>query len=110
MFKNLHISTKVFLILTPLLVITFGVIVYSTYLFQEQQVLRMAQLSAESQASIIKKSLVHMMQTQEEVSDSYLRQISETNEIEKLQIIFFLDSLRLKPQNLLVNLPLAERA
>ena len=100
MFKNLHISTKVFLILAPLLVLTFGVIVYTTYLFQERQVLRMAQLSAESQASIIKKSLVHMMQTQEEVDDAYLRQISETGEIENLEIIFYLDSLRLKSEYL----------
>ncbi len=100
MFRNLHISTKVFLILAPLLVVTFGAVVYFTYTFQEQQVLRMAQLSAESQASIIKKSLVHMMQTQEEVDDSYLRQISASGEIENLQIIFHLDSLHLKEQYL----------
>jgi signal transduction histidine kinase len=99
-FRNLHISTKIFIILAPLLVVTFGAVVYSTYTFQEQQVLYMAQRSAQSEATLIKISLVHMMQTQEEVSDTYLRQLSLTEGVENLHILFHLDSLHLKPEYL----------
>ena len=100
MFKNLHISLKVFVIIAPLLMVMFGTVVFTTYQFEERQVLELSQLAAESQATLIKNSLVHMMQTQEEVDDAYLRSINAPGELENIRVLFRLDSLHLKKEYL----------
>ena len=96
LFKNLTLSKKVFFILTPLFVLTFGFVVYLNYRFQERQVLVQAQSAASAQATSIRKTLVYMMVKNQQVDDKYLSQISEPGgEIENLQVVFHADSLHL---------------
>ncbi|MGB2868519.1 MAG: HAMP domain-containing sensor histidine kinase [Bacteroidota bacterium] len=96
MFKNLKLSTRVFLILTPFLIVAFGSSVYVNYRFQEQQTLEQAGNAANAEAVIIKRSLVHMMVKNLIVDDKYLAQINEPGgDIENLQVLFHADSLHL---------------
>ena len=93
MFKNLNLSAKLFLVVTPLFLLTFGVTIYLNYRFQEEQVLGEAQQAATSLANTVKKSMVHMMVKYEQIDDAYLRQLSQGGgEIENLNVLFYLDS------------------
>ncbi|MBF8247710.1 MAG: hypothetical protein HW374_510, partial [Bacteroidetes bacterium] len=100
MLKNLNLSTKILLVVIPLFAFTFAAVVYLNYRFEEQQTLELARIAADAQASVIKKSLVHMMTTSFAVDDKYLAQIARPGELENVRVIFKLDSLHLDPMYL----------
>lgn len=97
MLRNLSISAKVFIVLAPLFVLTFALVIYFNYRSEEQQLLQQAQSAALSQSNTIKRTLVHLMTKYEEVDDKLLAQISQPGgDVENLQVLFHLDSLRLQ--------------
>lgn len=101
MLKKLNLSQKVFVIFFPLFLAAVALSMYVSYKNQEKMALELLRGSAESQAAIIKESLVHMMLTNERVDDDYLARINKAGEIQNLNVWFVLDSLRLNPELLL---------
>ena len=96
MLRNLSISAKIFVLLAPLFLLTFALVIYFNYRTEEQQILDQAQSAALAQSNTIKRTLVHLMTKYEEVDDKLLAQISQPGgDVENLQVMFFLDSLRL---------------
>lgn len=96
MLRNLPISTKVTVVLAPLFLLIFVVVIYVNYRSEEQQLLDQAQSAALAQSNTIKRTLVHLMTTYEEVDDKLLTQISQPGgDVENLHVLFHFDSLRL---------------
>jgi signal transduction histidine kinase len=96
MLRNLSISTKVAVVLTPLFLLSFVVVIYVNYRSEEQQLLEQAQSAALAQSNTIKRTLVHLMTKYEEVDDKLLTQISQPGgDVQNLQVLFHLDSLKL---------------
>ena len=100
MFHNLNLSTKIVIILAPLVILAVSISVYLNYHYQEQLILSQAKDAAEGQASIIKSAIVHQMFTNERVDDSFLKQISTEGLVDNLQVVFALDNLHLKTEYL----------
>jgi signal transduction histidine kinase len=94
-FRNLHLPMKVFLVFAPLFSLAVAAIVYLNYTYQEEQTLQQAQGSAVAQALTIRESLVEMMTENERVDDAYLQRITKIGDVQTLEVLFYLDSLRL---------------
>ncbi len=96
MFSRLSISTKLLLILLPLIVFAVGTSAYLSNKYQEEEMLKQAQTSAQTYGEIVRESLVNMMITRQQIDDAYLAQLNALREIHNLHIHFRTDSLHLR--------------
>jgi signal transduction histidine kinase len=96
MFRNLKLSTKILVILIPLFFLAAGASVYLSYRYQQEQILEQAKQDANVRATIIKESLVNMMVNNLRVDVSYISQLNKQKAVQNLEIVFDLDSLRLR--------------
>lgn len=96
MFRNLRISTKLLIIIPPLVFLAAGVSAYLTDRALEEEMLRQALRTAQTYGDLIRESLVNMMVTNERIDDDFLARLNTIPDIRSLHIHFTLDSLRLR--------------
>lgn len=94
MFRNLSISTKLLVTMVPLVFLAIGLSAYFNNMYQEKEMLKQAQSSAQTNADLIRESLVDMMMTRYRVDDEYLDRLNSVRDIHNVEIYFILDSLR----------------
>src|ERR1041385_2680417 len=95
-FPRLRISTKLLLTILPLALLAIGISVYVNNLFQEQEMLNQAQVSAQTYGNIIRESLVNMMITRQQIDDEYLQQLNTVRDIRNLTVLFKVENLHLR--------------
>lgn len=96
MFSKLHIQTKLLLTILPLLFIAILASAYLNNRYEEQEMQKQAQASAQTYGDLIRESLVEMMTTHERVEDDYLFRINALRDIQNLRVHFSFDNLHLK--------------
>ena len=95
MFRNLSISTKLFLTFVPIFIIGIGLSVYLNNKNQEKQMQEQALESALQKAMIVKESLVNMMVESQMVDDKYLEKVKQVANLNDLYIRIDTSRLRL---------------
>ncbi len=95
MFRNLSISTKLLITMVPLVFLAIGLSAYLNNLYQEKEMLNQARSAAQTNADLIRESLVDMMVTKYKIDDEYLERLNSIRDIHDVEIYFLLDSLRL---------------
>lgn len=95
MFRNLSISTKLFLTFVPIFIIGIALSVYLNNLNQEQQMQEQALESALQKAMIVRESLVNMMVESQMVDDKYLEKVKQVASLNDLYIRIDTSKLRL---------------
>lgn len=95
MLRKLGLSQKVVVVMLPLILVAVASSLYVSYKNQEALALNLLRSSAETQADIIKESLVHMMISSQRIEEDYLSRINTTGNIKNLSVWFLLDSLHL---------------
>lgn len=86
MFRNLSISTKLFLTFVPIFIAGIAVSVYLNNQSQEDQMQEQALESASEKAMIVRESLVNMMVESQEVNDKFLEKIRDVAKLNDLYI------------------------
>ncbi len=86
MFRNLSISTKLFLTFVPIFIIGIGLSVYLNNENQEKQMQEQALESALQKAMIVRESLVNMMIESQMVNDKYLEKVKQVANLNDLYI------------------------
>ena len=99
-YRNLDLSTKIFIILGPILFLAVIALLYANYHNQEDLILQQAKSVAENQANVIRTAIVNQMAKNEQVDDAFLRQVSGKGQVDRLDVQFDTDSLHLIPQYL----------
>lgn len=95
MFRNLSISTKLFLTFVPMFMIGIAVSVYLNNQNQEEQMQAQALESANEKALIVRESLVNMMVESQMVDDRYLEKVKQVANLHDLYIRIDTSKLRL---------------
>jgi signal transduction histidine kinase len=93
MFKNLSLSIKSALVITPVFFAAAAAIAYFSYSSTQEQMMSQVQNAATAQANTIKEALVNMMVTNESIDDKYLQKVSSSGDIKDIHILFRMDSL-----------------
>lgn len=95
MFRNLSISTKLFLTFVPIFIIGIAVSIYLNNQYQEEQMQTQALESANEKALIVRESLVNMMVESQMVDDRYLDKVKQVANLHDLYIRIDTSRLRL---------------
>jgi signal transduction histidine kinase len=95
MFRNLSISTKLFLTFVPIFIIGIAVSIYLNNENQEKQMQEQALESALQKAMIVRESLVNMMVESQMVDDKYLEKVKQVANLNDLYIRIDTSKLRL---------------
>ncbi len=94
MFRNLSISTKLFLTFVPIFVVGIAVSISLNNQFQEEQMQQQALEAANEKAMIVRESLVNMMVESQMVDDKYLEKVKQVANLHDLYIR--IDTAKLK--------------
>ncbi len=94
MFRNLSISTKLFITFVPIFIVGIGASVYLNNQYQEDQMQAQALESASEKAHILRESLVNMMVESQMVDDKYIEKVVQVANLNDLYIR--LDTTRLR--------------
>lgn len=94
MFRNLSISTKLFLTFVPIFIIGIAVSIYLNNQYQEEQMQLQALESANEKAMIVRESLVNMMVESQMVDDKYIEKVKQIARLHDLYIR--IDTAKLK--------------
>ncbi|MFZ4621464.1 MAG: ATP-binding protein [Bacteroidota bacterium] len=95
MFRNLSISTKLFLTFVPIFIIGIAVSVELNNQYQDEQMQQQALESANEKAMIVRESLVNMMVESQMVDDKYLEKVKQVAHLHELYIRIDTSRLRL---------------
>lgn len=93
MFKNISLSVKSALVITPVFFAAAAAIIYFSYSNTQEKMMSQVQSAATAQANTIKEALVNMMVTNESIDDKYLQKVSSSGDIKDIHILFRMDSL-----------------
>jgi len=96
LFQHLPLSRKILLGIVPLFLIFISLSVSLHNHFQEQEMMKQAQLSAHTYADIVKESLVSMMVNNLEVDGSFLDRLNAVQQFDTLHIL--VNNLRLRDE------------
>jgi signal transduction histidine kinase len=99
-YRNLDLSTKIFIILGPVLFFAVIVLIYANYHSQEDLILQQAESIALHQAIFVQSAIENQMKNGEHIDDAFLHQLSGKGQIDRLDVQFDPDSLHLVPQYL----------
>lgn len=94
MFRNLSISTKLFLTFVPIFIIGIAVSISLNNQYQEEQMQQQALEAANEKAMIVRESLVNMMVESQMVDDKYLEKVKQVANLHDLYIR--IDTAKLK--------------
>jgi signal transduction histidine kinase len=86
MFRNLSITTKLFLTFVPIFIIGIAASIYLNNQYQEEQMQTQALQSANEKALIVRESLVNMMIESQMVNDKYLEKVKHVANLHDLYI------------------------
>jgi len=86
MFRNLSISTKLFLTFVPIFIVGIAASIYLNNQYQEEQMQIQALESANEKALIVRESLVNMMVESQMVDDKYLEKVKHVANLHDLYI------------------------
>ncbi len=95
MFRNLSISTKLFLTFVPIFIVGIAASIYLNNQYQEEQMQAQALQAANEKALIVRESLVNMMVESQEVDDRYLEKVKQIANLHDLYIRIDTAKLRL---------------
>ncbi|MFA5832666.1 MAG: HAMP domain-containing sensor histidine kinase [Bacteroidota bacterium] len=95
MFRNLSISTKLFLTFVPIFIVGIAASIYLNNQYQEEQMQSQALESANEKALIVRESLVNMMVESQMVDDKYLEKVKHVANLHDLYIRIDTAKLRL---------------
>lgn len=94
MFRNLSITTKLFLTFVPIFIVGIAVSISLNNQYQEEQMQQQALTSANEKAMIVRESLVNMMVESQMVDDKYLEKVKQVANLHDLYIR--IDTAKLK--------------
>ncbi|MFA6457390.1 MAG: HAMP domain-containing sensor histidine kinase [Bacteroidota bacterium] len=86
MFRNLSISTKLFLTFVPIFIVGIAASILLNNRYQEEQMQAQALESANEKALILRESLVNMMVESQMVNDRYLEKVKQVANLHDLYI------------------------
>ncbi|MFA6469540.1 MAG: HAMP domain-containing sensor histidine kinase [Bacteroidota bacterium] len=86
MFRNLSISTKLFITFVPIFIVGIAVSILINNQYQEEQMQAQALEAANEKALILRESLVNMMVESQMVDDRYLEKVKQVANLHDLYI------------------------
>jgi signal transduction histidine kinase len=99
-YRNLDLSTKIFIILGPILFLAVVVVIYANYHNQEDLILQQAGSIAEHEAIFVKTTMEYQMVNGQHVGDVFLHRLSGKGQVDRLEVQFDPDSLHLNQEYL----------